>query len=67
LKYTGPNILKLVLGNKTDLNAERAVSKEDIAEFEKKTGLDVFEVSAKSGSQVDNAFRVLVEKLISKK
>jgi Fe2+ transport system protein B len=46
---------------------ERAVSKEDIAEFEKRTGINVIEVSAKNGSQVDNAFRIIVEKLIAKK
>jgi hypothetical protein len=55
------------LGNKSDLENERAVSKEDIAEFERKTGITVMEVSAKSGSEVDNAFRVIVEKLISRK
>jgi GTPase SAR1 family protein len=56
-----------VVGNKSDLERDRAVSKEDIAEFEKKTGISVLEVSAKNGDQVDNAFRVIVEKLISKK
>jgi putative ribosome biogenesis GTPase RsgA len=60
-------VFKLVLGNKTDLNKEREVSQEDISEFERKTGIDVFEVSAKNGNQVDNAFREIVEKLISKK
>lgn len=29
-QYTGPNILKMVLGNKCDLVGERNVSEEDI-------------------------------------
>ena len=66
-KYTGTNICKLVLGNKCDVEKERAVSKEDIAEFEKKTGIRILEVSAKTGQGVDNAFRIIVESLISRK
>jgi Fe2+ transport system protein B len=56
-----------VLGNKGDLDKVRAVSKEDIQEFEKKTGIKIFEVSAKTGQAVDNAFRVIVENLIQRK
>ncbi len=44
---------------------DRAVTKEDIEEFEKKTGISVIEVSAKTGSSVDNAFRTIVENLIN--
>jgi GTPase SAR1 family protein len=29
-KYTGPNIFKLVLGNKSDLTSERKVTEEEI-------------------------------------
>jgi Fe2+ transport system protein B len=36
-------------------------------EFEKKTGINVIEVSAKTGDNVDQAFRVIVENLIKKK
>jgi hypothetical protein len=49
------------------MDKDRAVSKEDIAEFEKKTGIRILEVSAKTGQGVDNAFRIIVESLISKK
>ena len=64
-KYTGPSVFKLILANKCDSDS-REVSKEEIADFEKKNDLKVFEVSAKIATNVDLAFRHIVESLISK-
>ena len=65
-KYTGPSVYKIILGNKSDDELNRKVSKEDILEFEKKYEMKVIEVSAKLASNVDHAFRHIVESLINK-
>ena len=36
-------------------------------DFEKKTGIKIMEVSAKTGIGVEEAFKTMIEKLISKK
>lgn len=64
-KYTGPNVYKLILANKCD-QEDRQVSKDDILNFEKKFDLKVIEVSAKCATNVDLAFRFVVESLINK-
>jgi len=67
-KFTGPNISKLVIGNKCDIPEDSIkVSDDDIKEFENKTGIKVIKVSAKSSLNVDLAFRTIVENLIVKK
>jgi len=43
---------------------EREVSEEDIQEFTKRTGLTVFEASAKSGYGVESSFIALTEALV---
>lgn len=43
---------------------ERQVSEEDILEFTKRTGLSVFEGSAKSGTGVESSFIALTDALI---
>ena len=51
-------------GIMTEKVAERQVSEEDILEFTKRTGLSVFEASAKSGSGVESSFIALTDALI---
>ena len=65
-KYTGPSVFKVVLGNKSDKTEERKVTKENIQEFESKWDIKIFEVSAKMATNVDNAFRFIVESLMNK-
>ena len=65
-KYTGPSVFKVVLGNKSDKSDERKVTKENIQDFEAKWDIKIFEVSAKVASNVDNAFRYIVESLMNK-
>ena len=64
-KYTDNNIDKLILANKSDLN-EKKVTKKEMDDFEKKTGIKIMEVSAKTGIGVEDAFITMIEKLISK-
>jgi len=64
-KYTDNNIDKLILANKSDLN-EKKVTKKEMDDFEKKTGIKIMEVSAKTGIGVEDAFKTMIEKLISK-
>ena len=64
-KYTDNNIDKLILANKSDLN-EKKVTKKEMEDFEKKTGIKIMEVSAKTGIGVEDAFKTMIEKLISK-
>lgn len=45
---------------------KREVSEEDIHEFTKRTGLTVFEASAKSGFGVESSFIALTDALIDK-
>lgn len=65
-KYTGTNICKLIVANKADLE-HREVTNDMIKEFEKKMGIKVMEVSAKTGEGVDEAFKAVVKNLITKK
>ena len=44
IKYTGKDVVIVIGGNKVDL-PERKVSQEDIDNFKKKKGLNLFEVS----------------------
>ena len=65
--YTDGDVNKLILANKEDEVSERKVSKEAIDEFMKTTGVEVKEVSAKSGKGVEEAFKYMVQKLITQK
>jgi small GTP-binding protein len=55
------DLAKLLVGNKSDLEASREVSKEKALAFCQEYGMDMLETSAKSGENVLQAF----EKLIS--
>ena len=50
-----------------DAQPERQVSEDDIQEFTKRTGLSVFEASAKTGNGVESSFISLTEALIESK
>jgi len=55
-KYSNPNIVIMLIGNKSDLEEKRAVSKEEGERFAKEHGLYFLETSAKTDSNVDEAF-----------
>lgn len=54
----------MLLGNKTDLEEERQVKKEEIAELCKSRGIEYLEVSAKTGENVGRAFEKMAEMLM---
>ena len=62
--YTGEDVIFMCLGNKSDLKKE--ISKSSIDDFKKKTNLEIFNVSAKSGDGVEDAFKHIIELLIKK-
>ena len=62
--YTGKDVIMICLGNKSDLN--KGIDKNLIDEFQKKTGLEIINVSAKTGDGVEEAFKHIIELLIKK-
>ena len=63
-QYTGKEVIMICLGNKNDL--KKGIDKKDIYEFQKKTGLEIINVSAKTGDGVEEAFKHIIELLIKK-
>ena len=62
--YTGKDVVMICLGNKNDL--KKGIGKKEIYEFQKKTGLEIINVSAKTGDGVEEAFKHIIELLIKK-
>ena len=62
--YTGKDVIMVCLGNKNDL--KKGIDKNEIYEFQKKTGLEIINVSAKTGDGVEEAFKHIIELLIKK-
>jgi Ras-related protein Rab-2A len=52
-KYSSPNIVIILVGNKTDLENQRQVTREEGETFAKKNGLYFMETSAKTSENVD--------------
>jgi hypothetical protein len=55
---------KLGKSDHEDKIPERQVSEDDILEFTKRTGLSIFEASAKTGNGVEPSFIALTDALI---
>ena len=65
-KYAGPNIPMIIIGNKSDLESKRLVSKEEAANLAKNYNCQHFETSAKNDSGVETAFLELTKFLVAK-
>ena len=55
-KQAGENVCKLLVGNKADLDDERAVSSEEVQSMSEELGIEALELSAKNGDNIDEAF-----------
>lgn len=51
-----PTAVKVIIGNKTDLADQRAVSTPEAQDFAQQHGLTLFETSALSGDKIEDAF-----------
>lgn len=57
----------ILLGNKSDIPEERTVFEERISEFTTEYNLKFIETSAKTGSNIDLAFGLLVKEICGKR
>lgn len=62
-KYSSPKIVKILIGNKSDKESTREVSKEEAMRFAASMGMEYIETSAKTTSNVENAFMTLTESM----
>jgi GTPase SAR1 family protein len=62
-KYTNENPMKLLIGSRADLAEQRVVSTEQGAEVARRLGIGFFETSAKTGTQVSDAFTAMTRDL----
>ena len=58
---------KIIIGNKTDLELERVVSKEAFQKFCQNKNIQGMEVSAKNGNNVDKCFELIAKLIIEGK
>ncbi|MFX0195266.1 MAG: Rab family GTPase [Candidatus Hodarchaeota archaeon] len=59
IKYAGESTAIILLGNKIDLEEERVIEENDIAEFIREFKCPYIETSAKTGDNVDTAFSLI--------
>ena len=60
-KYAPKNALKILIGNKNDLEKDRKVTFEQGKEFADKNGMKFFETSAKESTNVKESFLTITE------
>jgi small GTP-binding protein len=63
---SAPAITLIIAGNKIDLVDSRAVSRQEGEELPKKLGLSYIEASAKTGDNIEDAFKILALQIIKK-
>ena len=59
------DVVKILIGNKCDLESNREISKEEAEDFAKQNNMVYFETSAKSGENVSEAINKCVEIITS--
>mmetsp|Transcript_13271 Transcript_13271/g.24889 ORF Transcript_13271/g.24889 Transcript_13271/m.24889 type:complete len:198 (-) Transcript_13271:1592-2185(-) len=58
------NTMKLLIGNKSDLEAERQVPTEKGQELAERIGVEFVETSAMTGSNIEEAFNMIAKRLL---
>ena len=66
IKKASPNIALILVGNKIDLEAKRVVSRDDGESLAQKLSLTYIETSAKTGENINDAFKMLALQIINK-
>ena len=64
-KHAEPNVVYLLIGNKSDLVGKEEVSLEEVEKFTHKEGILYFQCSAKTGNNVETAFFELTKQIHS--
>jgi len=64
-RYMNPRVKIMLLGNKTDLEAQRQVTLEEAQNWANEKRANAMEASAKTGENVEAAFLVLVKEIVS--
>ena len=62
-KHAGPNVVKLLVGNKCDLEAERKVPQKEGKEFADSHNMSFLETSAKQRINIDDSFMTLTKQI----
>jgi small GTP-binding protein len=65
-KYAPPEIFLILVGNKIDLEEKRTVSTEQGKELANELGISYIETSAKTGENINDAFKMLALQLVHK-
>lgn len=65
-KYATSTVNKLLVGNKSDLTVQRAVTYDQGKEFAESFGMEFIETSAKVSSNVEKAFLMMATQIKSK-
>ena len=63
-KFCGQNIPRILLGNKLDLKDKRVVQAEEVEKMAKEFKIPYYETSAKTGTNVDQAFNTIVKLIL---
>jgi Ras-related protein Rab-1A len=60
-KHAGPNVARVLVGNKCDLTAERKVTEKEAKEFAEQQGMQFFEASAKAKINIEETFMAITK------
>jgi len=66
IKKASPNIVLILVGNKIDLESKRVVSRDEGEALAQNLKLTYVETSAKTGENIDDAFKMLALQIIKK-
>lgn len=66
-RYAKEGVMKMIVGNKSDRDADRQVSVEDGSQLADKNGMEFIETSSRNATNVDAAFRLIAQQLIQLK